>query len=567
MILGYDEAVRYPVKDLYDTGMMKLYIGAIKDEYERGIKEQEDFISKYGDFISPFKKDVETWDRLTIDPIVQMYDEMQEHGIDPLRSQEGRALLASARRRVPRETLSQLRQSAAAGQEYLKNRAEMQAKGTYNPEFEDYMLGGISFNDYDTTQQGMWNRTSPSEYKGLRTLTDPWFEHRTAKYKGTKGAYDYYGYDEKDMQDVVDTQIQAFLASDYGKFFYDRAKKTALATAVPGESNASIDKRAYDILSNDIVNANKDYLMNDRKVNPIYLENLQHQHALSRQRAAQRARGGSGSNKNVSNYHQSLLIRGSLSLIPGGQGFYMLNGADASAAAASYNVKSAFLNWKEKNTPRNYNVSKRTRSGKIVYGVNYTPEYKRKFINYTGQLTENPDATLARFGKAQNRYPVSRKTNTRGVLLDLNDLKGIESTDTYVTNTLGYQGSHTNDYAHFSKMMRNGGSLVAHPTGRVMTKFDKNGRLRQYAQVDIYRSTLQYDSENPNEVISVNNKYVQQAYIPIQNTEAVPNNSLDTPIAPAQNTLSDIAAKNAFIDKGVLGNSNQGKYINPDSAL
>ena len=54
MIYGQDEAVRYPVKDLYDTGMMSMYIGAVKDEYERGIKEQEEFMSKYGDFISPF---------------------------------------------------------------------------------------------------------------------------------------------------------------------------------------------------------------------------------------------------------------------------------------------------------------------------------------------------------------------------------------------------------------------------------------------------------------------------------------------------------------------------------
>lgn len=268
MIYGRDVAVEYPIMDLYDTGMMNAYLTAVKNEYERGIKEQEEFVSKYGDFISPFRKDVETWDRLTMDPIVQAYDQMQAAGIDPLRSQEGRALLASIRRRIPRDTLSQLRQSAAAGQEYLKNRGELQAKGLYDPEFENFLLNGTSFNDYDTTQSGMWSRTSPTEFKGLRTITDPWFKNRQAKYKYSKNGYDYYGYDENDMRTAVNDQIQAFLGNDYGRYYYNRALQRAQATAAPGESLESINKRAYDMLVNDIVDVNHDYLLNDRKVNP-----------------------------------------------------------------------------------------------------------------------------------------------------------------------------------------------------------------------------------------------------------------------------------------------------------
>lgn len=268
MIYGEDQAVRYPVKDLYDTGMMSMYIGAIKDEYERGIKEQEEFMSKYGDFISPFQKDVENWDKLTMDPIIEAYDYLQANGIDPLRSQEGRAVISNIMRKVPREKLSMLRQSAAAGQEYLKNRGEMQAKGLYDPEFEQFLLGDRTFNGQDTLSQGMWARTSPSEYKGLRTLTDPWFKNRTAKYKYTKNGYDYFGYDTKDMEQTADTQIDAFLASDYGKFFYDRALRVARASRQPGETDAQVNQRAKDILVDDIVDANADYLLNDRKANP-----------------------------------------------------------------------------------------------------------------------------------------------------------------------------------------------------------------------------------------------------------------------------------------------------------
>lgn len=274
MIYGQDQAVRYPVKDLYDTGMMNLYITAIKDEYERGIKEQEEFISKYGDFVSPFQKDVENWDRLTMDPIIEAYDYLQKNGIDPLRSQEGRALLADIRRKVPREKLSMLRQSAAAGQEYLSNRAKLQAAGQYNPEFEQFLLGDRTFEGQDTLSQGMWDRTAPTEFKGLRTLTDPWFKNRTAKYKGAKGGYDYYGYDVNDMKTATNDQIQAFLSNDYGRYYYNQALKVAQASRQPGESDESVRKRAQDILVNDIVDVNRDYLLEDRKANQFALEEM-----------------------------------------------------------------------------------------------------------------------------------------------------------------------------------------------------------------------------------------------------------------------------------------------------
>lgn len=556
MIYGRDVAVEYPIMDLYDTGMMNAYLTAVKNEYERGIKEQEEFVSKYGDFISPFRKDVETWDRLTMDPIVQAYDQMQAAGIDPLRSQEGRALLASIRRRIPRDTLSQLRQSAAAGQEYLKNRGELQAKGLYDPEFENFLLNGTSFNDYDTTQSGIWSRTSPTEYKGLRTITDPWFKNRTAKYKYTKNGYDYFGYDTKDMEQTADTQIDAFLASDYGKFFYNRALRVAQQSRQPGETDVQVSQRAKDILVNDIVDANADYLMHNREVNPIYLENLRNAHENARMRmrlAASKPKGGK--TDNVYNYHQSALIRGALSLIPGGSGYYAKNGADASAEAASYHVKSAIINWKKKH-------AKKDSRGNLIIDSNY----KKKFLNYTGALKESPTAALARFRKSNNEYVVNRNTNTRSVVLSDTDLQGIEGTDTYVRNVIGYTGKKRSDEAMFRRHLKKGESLTASPTGRIFTKMDANGRLRQYAQCNIYKSKLVYgDKDNPNKVTSVDDKYLQQAYIPIQQTEAVPNGSYDTPMIPAENTWSDILAKEDAVQRGIGGGTNKDAYNNIDA--
>ena len=556
MIYGQDEAVRYPVKDLYDTGMMSMYIGAVKDEYERGIKEQEEFMSKYGDFISPFQKDVENWDKLTMDPIVEAYDYLQANGIDPLRSQEGRAVISNIMRKVPREKLSMLRQSAAAGQEYLKNRGEMQAKGLYNPEFEQFMLGDKTFSGQDTLSQGMWARTSPSEYKGLRTLTDPWFKNRTAKYKYTKDGYDYFGYDTKDMEQTADTQIDAFLASDYGKFFYDRALKVAQASRQPGETDVQVSQRAKDILVDDIVDANADYLMHNREVNPIYLENLRNAHENARLRTRLAAsRPKTEKTNSVYNYHESALIRGALSLIPGGSGYYAKNGADASAEAASYHVKSDVINWKKKH-------GKTDSRGNLIVDN----DYKKKFLNYTGKLKESPTAALARFRKSNNEYVVNRNTNTRSVVLSDTDLQGIEGVDTYVRNVIGYTGKNRSDEAMFRRHLKKGESLTASPTGRIFTKMDANGRLRQYAQCNIYKSKLVYgDKNNPNKVTSVSDKYLQQAYIPIQQTEAVPNGSYDTPMIPAENTWSDILAKEDAVQRGIGGGTNKDAYSNIDA--
>ena len=39
MIYGQDEPVLFPVADLYDSGMMGAYLSAVKDQYQRGLKD------------------------------------------------------------------------------------------------------------------------------------------------------------------------------------------------------------------------------------------------------------------------------------------------------------------------------------------------------------------------------------------------------------------------------------------------------------------------------------------------------------------------------------------------
>jgi hypothetical protein len=39
MILGYEQPVDIPVMSMYDKDMMKMYLGALREDYQQGIKD------------------------------------------------------------------------------------------------------------------------------------------------------------------------------------------------------------------------------------------------------------------------------------------------------------------------------------------------------------------------------------------------------------------------------------------------------------------------------------------------------------------------------------------------
>jgi hypothetical protein len=70
-------------------------------------------------------------------------------------------------RNIPYATLAQIKRNAAAGEEYLKNMAELQRQGKYSPELENWDLarqGLPSFEQWDTATMGPWQRKSPITY-------------------------------------------------------------------------------------------------------------------------------------------------------------------------------------------------------------------------------------------------------------------------------------------------------------------------------------------------------------------------------------------------------------------
>ena len=167
MIYGQDEPTLFPVADLYDSGMIQMYINAAREQYNQNREDLKEFQKTFGDFVSPFAKDMQWVDANTRGRINEAMDYLQRNGIDPLRSAEGRAVLQRVINTTPRAEINARRANAKLGEEYLKARGQMIANGTYNDDYEQYLLNNLGlgrFEDFDSSM-GTWTRTSPSQYK------------------------------------------------------------------------------------------------------------------------------------------------------------------------------------------------------------------------------------------------------------------------------------------------------------------------------------------------------------------------------------------------------------------
>ena len=164
-ILGQEQPVIYRMDDMFDptTAQMFLnaqqnYVNAMREDYMQAAQDLKNYNKEFADFYSPYEKDNESWDRLAKEPIRNL---MANYGPDLLRSQEGRARIAQAIASVPSGQLAKLKASAAQGLQALKVKAELEAKGLYSQDYQDFldkMNGRTSFKDWDTLKDGVYNR-------------------------------------------------------------------------------------------------------------------------------------------------------------------------------------------------------------------------------------------------------------------------------------------------------------------------------------------------------------------------------------------------------------------------
>lgn len=292
MIYQYDSALAAPTMDIYDTGMLKSYIDAVKDDYNRGLAEQKEFMTKYGDFSSPIAKDVEWWNNTVNKPIQDFMARSAEAGID-MRSPEFRMALNQLTNRMPYAEMNLRKQYAKNAEEYKKNRDYLIRQGKFNADFERNRLGGHTLEDWDTSTLGGWNATSPEMLTDLTTFAKDATKGLKPSYIRSDSKYDYTGVsDEKvrktigdKMQDFLNTPSGQYYLSDiankrgydlqtvYGRFmaekelFDDAVNRSGAAyeTKTPNEYALLAQKQAYDRQLATIKQATSDQATSDSK--------------------------------------------------------------------------------------------------------------------------------------------------------------------------------------------------------------------------------------------------------------------------------------------------------------
>ena len=271
MVYSRDQWIQLPVRDLYDSQIMLASINAARDMYEKGQQQVKEFQKDYGDFYSPIQKDMDWYNKNIINGSRDVINNLYDKGIDPLRSAEGRAAISRWINNIPTGDVNKLKMGSKIAQEYLRNRAALEAQNKYNDDFEKYVNGGKSIENWDTLKDGMWTRQSPSEFTTLKAATENWFNNRTP-HALTKddvigfgmpydNNYDYTGYTYKDLTNVASKNTPGWVGSPIANYYRHIAKQQLLNEGVKSPTNAQVETR----LQQNVADANKEWIVNPIK--------------------------------------------------------------------------------------------------------------------------------------------------------------------------------------------------------------------------------------------------------------------------------------------------------------
>lgn len=259
MVYANDQWIQLPVRDLYDSQMMLASIQAAREMYNQARDDMNKFYDKYGDFMSPIASDIEKYNNTIINPIREGIQDLYNRGIDPLRSQQGRMMLANIRNNIDTSKASLWKQRAENARAWYKNMAELRSKGLYNKDFSEFLKE--TPDQWDENSMGF---TSPTAYDDLNAHTSHWFDkiNREGYLYTDKEGYDWVGVNRDDLIAAMDSQIPDFLNSDYGKYQAELAKRQL----GPNATKQDIIDR---VKSNIAYSQSEMLLSPTRKLNPL----------------------------------------------------------------------------------------------------------------------------------------------------------------------------------------------------------------------------------------------------------------------------------------------------------
>lgn len=268
MVYSRDQWVQLPVRDLYDSQIMMASINAARDMYQRGVDEIKDFKKEYGDFFTPIQEDADWYNTNVLNGSKNLINSLYERGIDPLRSVEGRAEISRFINSLPVGDINKLKMGSKIAQEYLRNKAQLEAQNKFNQDYEDFITGGKNLQGWNTIRDGLWTRQSPAQFVTLKEATDNWFNNRTPHTLTKKDVegfgmkydrrYDYTGFTMGDIKGIAAKNTPGWQGSTISDYYRDLAKRQLLSEGIEKPTMAQIEDR----LQENVAQANKEWMVN-----------------------------------------------------------------------------------------------------------------------------------------------------------------------------------------------------------------------------------------------------------------------------------------------------------------
>lgn len=467
MIYGADRIVQMPVMQLYDTGLMQQAVQNARYMYDKAEKRMDDFYEKYGEFMSPFQKDMDRYQQI-VGAVRDGIDQLYASGEDPLRTATGRAKMAQLIRSVDPAEMSRMKANAKMGYEYLSGIEKARAKGEYDEDFENYLLthGGPGlFNDFSSADGAMWNRPMPGVYKDLNSWTHHLFDDMELSYDDalTKKYPGYLAYTKSrdTMNTIVDNNIAEMLKTDLGQYQLD-----SIMNSIPGD-NPNKRQMAIQELKRRIVDANWEEGRVKLESDPYAV--ARYNHRLSS--GSGRGGGGGNSSQKLSyNYLTGVFTRG----ISNSFGYDPITQGEQAANNLLKN-QVRFGNEIAKHYPYTKGGSR-----------NRDLQYVNRFTTW-----EAPEM----FSFALTRQPVNK---TGGVYMTPDDIKRLHTTQDVVSNTYGYTNKRvTTDKSKIPTPIVVRGTddddiwtsnIIMQPYRDVYTSYQKHGSIDSQWKVQLYDS-------------------------------------------------------------------------------
>ena len=337
VFLGLEKPVEYGAQQIFDPTMANMvlqaqqqYNEAARKEYERGLEDFDKFTTKYGDFISPFAKDMARYGEM-VGGIQNVINQAYTDGVDLLRSPEGRMIVHRLTNSINPAEFNTMRSNAKMGYAYLDAVQKLRAQGKYSEaqELFDIMQNGglgvdkngnkiTDFSQFSTEGNGGFNtfNRSPIEAVTLQDLTKSHYVGRQARVlnqqdfndprlKG-KGYnwdpnYEWTGYLRSDLLKNAPGAILSLAADPRFAFFREQAKQTVMARGEDPTDEAVNRQLMEDVadantwaLIDPTRDENKFALQRQQHGYAVALENLRHNNDMALQSLKNAGKDGSG---------------------------------------------------------------------------------------------------------------------------------------------------------------------------------------------------------------------------------------------------------------------------------